>query len=187
MAFFFWRTTIGWVRGRLAPLAVRPFNRLLTSYTLNELGDAVGIVALAVLTFESSPTTERAGRVEPTQAEGAVRMVPVEGEAARYWTRWRGPSGQGIVAGIGFLGAGAIVKGKPGEEIHGLTTAASIWVTAAIGIAVGMGRETTAILCAILAFVILSLLRRIERHIGVERDEPENDPRGENKRIARGR
>ncbi len=94
---------------------------------------------------------------------------------------------QGIIAGIGFLGAGAIIKLSDKEQIKGLTTAASIWVTAAIGIAVGMGRETTAILCAILAFVILSVLRRIERRIDVKREEPENDPPGGNKRIARGR
>src|SRR4051812_4201557 len=40
------------VRGRLAPLAVRPFGRLLSSYTLNELGDSVGLVALAVLVYD---------------------------------------------------------------------------------------------------------------------------------------
>jgi predicted MFS family arabinose efflux permease len=49
------------VRGRLAPLAVRPFGRLLTSYTLNELGDSVGIVALAILVYDRTeavaPTT----------------------------------------------------------------------------------------------------------------------------------
>jgi Transmembrane secretion effector len=62
MPLFSWRTTIGWVRGRLAPLAVRPFNRLLSSYTLNELGDSVGIVALAVLVFD------RTQAVAPTAA-----------------------------------------------------------------------------------------------------------------------
>jgi predicted MFS family arabinose efflux permease len=50
------------VRGRLAPLAVRPFNRLLASYTLNELGDSVGIVALAVLVYD------RTQAVAPTAA-----------------------------------------------------------------------------------------------------------------------
>ena len=80
---------------------------------------------------------------------------------------------QGIIAGIGFLGAGAIIKLSDKEQIKGLTTAASIWVTAAIGIAVGMGRETTAILCAILAFVILSVLQRIERRIETGARNPE--------------
>jgi putative Mg2+ transporter-C (MgtC) family protein len=67
---------------------------------------------------------------------------------------------QGVVAGIGFLGAGAIVKGKPGEEIHGLTTAASIWMTAAIGVTVGLGHASTAILSAVLAVLVLAVMQR---------------------------
>lgn len=70
---------------------------------------------------------------------------------------------QGLVAGIGFLGAGAIVKGRPGEEIEGLTTAASIWMTAAIGMAAGMGRELTAILSAVMAFLVLTVMFRAMR------------------------
>lgn len=65
---------------------------------------------------------------------------------------------QGIVAGIGFLGAGAIVKGKPGEDIFGLTTAASIWMTAAIGVTVGMGRGATAVLSGVLALIVLAVM-----------------------------
>jgi putative Mg2+ transporter-C (MgtC) family protein len=67
---------------------------------------------------------------------------------------------QGVISGIGFLGAGAIIKLSQDREIRGLTTAASIWLTAAIGIAAGMGREMTAILSAVLALIILALLRR---------------------------
>lgn len=67
---------------------------------------------------------------------------------------------QGLVAGIGFLGAGAIVKGKPGEEIHGLTTAASIWMTAAIGVTVGLGHASTAILSTVLALIVLAAMQR---------------------------
>jgi putative Mg2+ transporter-C (MgtC) family protein len=66
---------------------------------------------------------------------------------------------QGITAGIGFLGAGAILKLTDENQIIGLTTAASIWLTAAVGIAAGMGREGTAVVSALFAFVILSLLR----------------------------
>jgi putative Mg2+ transporter-C (MgtC) family protein len=65
---------------------------------------------------------------------------------------------QGLVAGIGFLGAGAIVKGRPGEEIEGLTTAASIWTTAALGMTAGLGRASTAVLGATLALLILQVL-----------------------------
>lgn len=68
---------------------------------------------------------------------------------------------QGLVAGIGFLGAGTIVKGQSEEEVKGLTTAAGLWLTAAIGIAAGLGRETTAILCTVFALVILSILPRV--------------------------
>jgi len=70
---------------------------------------------------------------------------------------------QGIVAGIGFLGAGAIIKGNAEEDTKGLTTAAGIWLTAAIGIAAGMGRETTAALSTILAVTILIAVSRIDR------------------------
>ena len=70
---------------------------------------------------------------------------------------------QGIVAGIGFLGAGAIIKGSAEESVKGLTTAAGIWLTAAIGIACGLGRESTAVLSALLAFVILALVPHLTR------------------------
>ena len=64
---------------------------------------------------------------------------------------------QGVISGIGFLGAGAIVKLSREGEIRGLTTAASIWLTSAIGITAGMGRETTAVLTTLLALSILTL------------------------------
>ncbi len=65
---------------------------------------------------------------------------------------------QGIVAGVGFLGAGTILKGHSEGEVHGLTTAAGIWLTAAIGVAAGLGRESTAVLSALLALGVLSLV-----------------------------
>ena len=70
---------------------------------------------------------------------------------------------QGLVAGIGFLGAGAILTNRHEEKIKGLTTAAGIWLTAAIGVAAGLGRESTAILTTLLAIVILAVLPRYER------------------------
>ena len=69
----------------------------------------------------------------------------------------------GLVAGVGFLGAGTIIKGSGDEEIKGLTTAAGIWLTAAIGVAAGMGREATAVLSTLLALVILYTVPRITR------------------------
>jgi len=76
---------------------------------------------------------------------------------------------QGILAGIGFLGAGAIIKQDEKEQVKGLTTAASIWTTAAIATAAGLGREATAIVATILAIVILALLLRLERHVARRR------------------
>jgi putative Mg2+ transporter-C (MgtC) family protein len=67
---------------------------------------------------------------------------------------------QGVTAGIGFLGAGAIIKQRDRNDVRGLTTAASIWLTAALGVAAGMGREATALLSTLFALVILAMLRR---------------------------
>ena len=68
---------------------------------------------------------------------------------------------QGIITGIGFIGAGTILKLNDREEVLGLTTAAGIWLTAAVGIAAGMGREASAVFGTALALMILSLLPRI--------------------------
>ena len=73
---------------------------------------------------------------------------------------------QGVVTGIGFLGAGAILKHSEEHKIRGLTTAAGLWLTAAIGMAAGMGREVTAILGTVLAFVVLAFLQRTEHWFG---------------------
>ena len=66
---------------------------------------------------------------------------------------------QGLVSGIGFLGAGAIIKLSAEREVRGLTTAASLWVSAAVGMAAGLGREATAILSVAIALVILAGVR----------------------------
>ncbi len=70
---------------------------------------------------------------------------------------------QGLLGGVGFLGAGAIVKGHGEAEPKGLTTAAGLWLTAAIGVAAGLGRATTALVSTLLALVILALVARLTR------------------------
>ena len=67
---------------------------------------------------------------------------------------------QGVIAGIGFLGAGAILKNQADSSILGLTTAAGVWMTAAIGVACGLGRESTAVISTVLALVVLALVPR---------------------------
>jgi putative Mg2+ transporter-C (MgtC) family protein len=68
-----------------------------------------------------------------------------------------------VISGIGFLGAGAILRN--GSSITGLTTAASIWVVAAIGLAVGAGFYYPAALTTVLVLVILFLLNKWEKHL----------------------
>lgn len=72
---------------------------------------------------------------------------------------------QGIISGIGFLGAGAVLKLKEDGVIKGLTTAASIWATAAIGITVGLGLQATAVVSTVLVLVILYALFRVSKSI----------------------
>ena len=69
---------------------------------------------------------------------------------------------QGIAAGIGFLGAGCIFKLTEQHEVKGLTTAAGVWVTAAVGIAVGLERYILAAGSTVLIWIVLHLLGRLE-------------------------
>ena len=73
---------------------------------------------------------------------------------------------QGIAAGIGFIGAGTILKRADREEIQGLTTAASIWLTAAIGVAVAVGPIWLPIACVVCALLILYVLGVVEQKFG---------------------
>ncbi len=70
---------------------------------------------------------------------------------------------QGIATGIGFIGAGAILKLSDTREIKGLTTAAGIWMTAAIGVSVGSGRLGLALLGALFAWVVLEAIGHLEK------------------------
>lgn len=76
---------------------------------------------------------------------------------------------QGLLAGVGLLCAGSILKSNgTDEQIHGLTTAAGLWATTAIGVAAGMGREATAVISTLLALSILALERPLR---GLRRDK----------------
>lgn len=70
----------------------------------------------------------------------------------------------GVITGIGFLGAGTIIRSR--EGIHGLTTAASIWISAAIGLAVGCGYFSAAIIVTVVSYLSLSILKRLEKEAG---------------------
>lgn len=73
---------------------------------------------------------------------------------------------QGIVSGIGFLGAGAIIKLERDERIEGLTTAAGIWMVSAVGMAAGMGMEVMALVTTLIGLAVVNTIPRIMRNEG---------------------
>ncbi|MCF7908367.1 MAG: MgtC/SapB family protein [Candidatus Omnitrophica bacterium] len=66
----------------------------------------------------------------------------------------------GVVTGIGFLGAGTIIRSR--EGVKGLTTAASIWISSAIGLAVGCGYISAALMATLISYLSLSFLKKLE-------------------------
>ena len=71
---------------------------------------------------------------------------------------------QGIVSGIGFLGAGAIIKLERDERIEGLTTAAGIWMVSAVGMAAGMGMEIMALATTLIALAVVNTIPKLMRN-----------------------
>ncbi len=121
------------------------------------LGAAVGIQR----EIERKPAGLRT-HVLVTLAAAIFVMVPLEagmllGDLSRVI--------QGVAIGIGFIGAGAILKLHQHREVHGLTTAATLWMTTAIGIAVGLGYVFLAVLSVALTWVVLVVLGRIDTWI----------------------
>lgn len=68
---------------------------------------------------------------------------------------------QGIIQGIGFLGAGAIIVRSAQMKVEGLTTAANIWSTAGIGVVAGLGLEATAVLSTAIVLIILAVIPHV--------------------------
>ena len=71
---------------------------------------------------------------------------------------------QGIITGVGFLGAGTIIRGKTEESVRGLTTAASVWLAAAIGVACGLAYWPLVLLASVFGLLVL-MLEGIEARI----------------------
>jgi putative Mg2+ transporter-C (MgtC) family protein len=89
---------------------------------------------------------------------------------------------QGVVTGVGFIGAGVILRNDTENRVAGLTTAASIWVAAVLGVACGGGNWTTVLLALALTLAVLTFGGPIERALERkfrpcdERDEPDSTP-----------
>jgi putative Mg2+ transporter-C (MgtC) family protein len=121
----------------------------------------LGLAAVVggILGFERELEHKRAGlRTHMLVALGsalfALIAAEVNGEVSRVI--------QGIATGIGFIGAGTIFKLTEQGEIKGLTSAAAIWVTAAVGTAVGVGLVWPVIVAVVLAWIIMMVLHRLE-------------------------
>lgn len=90
----------------------------------------------------------------------SIQGFPLQDSSARDTARVAAQ----VVSGVGFLGAGALFQTR--NHVKGLTTAATIWLVAAIGMTVGVGEYGLAIFTSILTFVVLRLLRPVSKSIG---------------------
>jgi putative Mg2+ transporter-C (MgtC) family protein len=89
---------------------------------------------------------------------------------------------QGLVTGIGFLGGGAILKLTAEHEIHGLTTAAGLWMTTAAAAAAGLGQLALAVVGVCLGLLVLAAFVKVEKSLGhlASRDNANRKPPAEN-------
>jgi len=82
---------------------------------------------------------------------------------------------QGILTGIGFLGAGVIIRNNEGRQIHGLTTAACAWLTACIGVTCGAGEWRIVLVSVVLAFLVLIVGGPLEKALHSRLSQPHDD------------
>lgn len=70
---------------------------------------------------------------------------------------------QGVLAGVGFIGAGAIMRSRTTRDVEGLTTAATVWVTASLGVACALAAWEVVLIGVVLTFLMLVVMRPVER------------------------
>lgn len=100
----------------------------------------------------------------------SIQGFPLQDSSARDTSRVAAQ----IVSGIGFLGAGALFQTR--NHIKGMTTAATIWLVAAIGMTVGVGAYGLAIFTSVLTFIVLRLLRPVSKTIGHWKQDETDSP-----------
>lgn len=77
---------------------------------------------------------------------------------------------QGVATGIGFIGAGVILKRQEEGEVRGLTTAASIWVATAVGVGIGLSHVILSALAVVLALLVLAAFTLVDRWVALRRN-----------------
>lgn len=151
----------------------------------------VAAILGGIVGYERATTGKRAGlRTHMLVAVGSALFMSTT-DLAVEWARAATPRDvpsilqvqiavlspvQAIATGIGFLGAGTIFLGGHHQRVHGLTTAASIWVIAAVGVAVGCDRYLLATGAALLTLIILHVLIRLEPQHPLHTDQSEPAP-----------
>jgi len=128
----------------------------------------LGFLAGGIIGFERSSRRQVAGlRTHSLIALGATGLMLLSiWLPQQFYSSSPGDSGRiaaQVVSGIGFLGAGAIIR--LGNNVKGLTTAASLWLTAAIGLIVGAGMYLVAAVIEVLSLTTLMVLSRVEKRV----------------------
>jgi len=117
---------------------------------------SIGVRTLGLVAIASAALVATSG--DALNADGASRVI------------------QGLVTGIGFIGAGLILRDPSGTSVHGLTTAATVWAAVAIGVLCGLGDWRFVVVTAAFAGALLTLGGKLEkavaRHFGSRQEGP---------------
>ncbi len=119
-------------------------------------GKPMGVRTLALVALGAATVSVAALQV-PTLAEHPDSLSRVVQGAI-----------QGVLGGIGFIGAGVVLRDVRSSTVKNLTTAATVWVTAALGLACGLGGWQTAVIGTLIAVFLLVVLYRAERYFGLD-------------------
>lgn len=128
----------------------------LIGYEREDAGKSAGIRTHILVTLGSAMFVI-AGTVYGMSSDGLSRVI------------------QGIVTGIGFVGAGSILKLTKESHVRGLTTSAGIWMAAAIGITIGLGALGIAFAATLVTFLILRILAPLKHIVGDENGDADDE------------
>ncbi len=155
-----WTTIVATLRDEFADLTdteqfVRVVSRMLFAVLLG-----------AVVGYEREMRNSTAGlRTHMLVALGTASIV-ISAVQLGYASDAMSRVLQGVSTGIGFIGAGTILKRAAAREIRGLTTAAGLWMTAALAVAAGLGQYFIGLLGAVVTLGVLAGVKRVEDRIG---------------------
>lgn len=138
---------------------------------------AIAVVLVLPLAWDREQSQTSAGlRTFPLVAIASCAFAIIGVRAGLHDSSSLGRSLQGVITGIGFIGGGAILKS--GEEIQGTATAASVWSTGAIGVAVGLGSIDVAIVLGLVNFIAFKWGPKLKRHATASRAAEEDSGHG---------